>query len=150
MDFSDALKALKEGKKVIRKSFGVHSIEMIKNVDSLKGTSYSLALFYNSKMIADYEVSNADLFAKDWEIFEPKKVQVKTKTVEYITCPNCGEDIQVEHANKLVLCKYCKSEIQLERELTVEEVKCVLECDCIFDVVTLFNLMYLPMLSRGR
>lgn len=130
MDFSDALKALKEGKKVRRQSFRDHYIEIIENVDSIKGTSYSLAIFQNSKLIADYEVTNADLFAKDWDIFEPKKVIVKTKTVEYITCSNCKKDIEVSPNTKKVICDSCKNEMILERPMTLE------------DAISLFNEKY--------
>lgn len=124
MDFSDALKALKEGKKIRRKTYDDGYWLEIKEmyISGCAGGKVKHLNYTNGNKYEYVTISITDILADNWDIFElPKQVPVKKKTVEYITCSNCGKDIELEKTWDAVRCKHCNSVMEIERPMTLEE-----------------------------
>lgn len=109
MKFEEVKQALETGKKITRKTFNGKNL--------VKSPLMSIATFENS--IAEYKFSYIDIIiADDWEIIEdPLKATIKTKTIRYITCPNCKKDLELTdiHVYRRY-CGFCGKNIEFEEE----------------------------------
>jgi Protein of unknown function (DUF2829) len=105
MNFEDALKALKEGKKVRRKGKAEYIIiEDIKpdpqlTLVDIRGHGYTSA----------YLIANRDILADDWEIV---KDITKVPVHYYIECPSCRNRFEISkqlHLNcEDTFCVFCR------------------------------------------
>ena len=114
MDFSDALKALKEGKKVRRQSWNSGSY-LFYGTKEQYGTEQLLLYSCNENIshCGIYGISNREVFAEDWEILPdiPKVKLFQSKEIHFI-CPKCQS--QQEHlvyvedkADEIHECRFC-------------------------------------------
>lgn len=97
MDFSDALKALKEGKKVRRQSWNSGSYLFYGTKEQYGKEQLLLySCNENGSHCGIYGISNREVFADDWEILPeiPKVKLFRSKDILFI-CPKCQS--QQEH-----------------------------------------------------
>lgn len=118
MNFGDAFKALKEGKKVRRPYMKHFNLQIAKVSDSHENVKFNETLIACSEddNITRFTIPNEDIIAEDWEIVdEIPDVEVKTATVEYYICPSCKTKVTVYNYQLVRECGYCGKIVNLKR-----------------------------------
>lgn len=118
MDFGEALKAMKSGKK-IRRSTWTDGAYLILGTEE----QYGKEIFnYHSNgqdidCIESMTIWTDALLAEDWEVIEDlQEVNVITETVEYYICPVCKNKIRLQKNAYTVTCITCKFSVLLKRD----------------------------------
>ncbi|MFA6727555.1 MAG: hypothetical protein WCS17_04975 [Prevotella sp.] len=120
MNFEKVLGAMSEGKKVTGSCVKGGYLELFLRIHRDRSFEEEHVLRYTTEdSVTELPCIPVDwLLADNWEIVpEPTCAIVKTKTIEYVACPNCGKELELTKLHKYSrCCGFCGTQIQLLRK----------------------------------